>query len=115
MTAAEHFETSSKKGRGLGRRALELIEELRTTVAAIQPVTGPGGGSKRCTVGLIRSRARKEVQRVYRVLKEARERELIPWDWIVDETRAVERTSTWDNPAHYARCVAQSYRRDFWN
>ena len=115
MTAAEHFETSSKKGRGLGRRSLELIEELRTTVAGIQPVTGRGVGYKLFTVGLIPSMARKEMQRVYRLLKEARERELIPWDWIVDETRAVERTSTWDNPAHYARCVAQSYRRDFWN
>jgi hypothetical protein len=110
MTAAEHFETSSKKG-----RSLELIEELRTTVAGIQPVTGRGVGYKLFTVGLIPSMARKEMQRVYRLLKEARERELIPWDWIVDETRAVDRTSTWDNPAHYARCVAQSYRRDFWN
>ena len=41
---AEHFETGSKKGRGLGRRSLELIEELHTTVAAIQPVTGRGVG-----------------------------------------------------------------------
>src|SRR5262245_3493406 len=24
-------------------------------------------------------------------------------------------TPTWDNPAEYARCVARSYRRDFWN
>jgi hypothetical protein len=23
--------------------------------------------------------------------------------------------STWDDPAEYARCVARSYRRDFWN
>jgi hypothetical protein len=23
--------------------------------------------------------------------------------------------STWDDPEQYARCVAQSYRRDFWN
>jgi hypothetical protein len=30
-------------------------------------------------------------------------------------TRAVERVATWSNPAEYARCVAQSYRRDFWD
>jgi hypothetical protein len=47
-------------------------------------------------------------------LKQARERGLIPWGWIVDETRAIERVSTWSNPTEYARCVAQSYRRDFW-
>jgi hypothetical protein len=48
------------------------------------------------------------------LLKEAREQGYIPWGWIVDETRAIERVSTWADPARYARCVAQSYRRDFW-
>jgi len=55
------------------------------------------------------------MQRVYRLLKEAREQGIIPWGWIVDETRAIERVSTWADPAEYARCVAQSYRRDFWD
>ena len=55
------------------------------------------------------------MQRVYRLLKEAREQGIIPWEWIVDETRELERVSTWDDPAEYARCVARSYRRDFWN
>ena len=27
---------------------------------------------------------------------------------------SLERTATWDDPADYARCVARSYRRDFW-
>ena len=39
------------------------------------------------------------MQRVYRLLKEAREQGIIPWEWIVDETRAIERVSTWDDPA----------------
>jgi hypothetical protein len=33
----------------------------------------------------------------------------------VDETRELERIPTWANPDEYAECVAQSYRRDFWN
>jgi hypothetical protein len=33
----------------------------------------------------------------------------------VDETRELERVPTWANPDEYAECVAQSYRRDFWN
>src|SRR5262249_2375257 len=45
----------------------------------------------------------------------AREQDIIPWEWIVDETRSLEKVSTWDNPEQYARCVARSYRRDFWN
>ena len=36
------------------------------------------------------------MQRVYRLLKEAREQGDIPWEWIVDETRELERVSTWD-------------------
>jgi hypothetical protein len=59
--------------------------------------------------------ARSEMQRVYRLLRLAREQGDIPWNWIVDETRALERVSTWDSPAAYAECVARSYRRDFWN
>jgi len=55
------------------------------------------------------------MQVVYRLLKEAREQEEIPWEWIVDETRTLERRQTWANPEHYARVVARSYRRDFWN
>jgi hypothetical protein len=49
------------------------------------------------------------------LLKEARERELIPWDWIVDETRELERASSWSDPQAYARAVIRSYRRDYWD
>jgi hypothetical protein len=59
--------------------------------------------------------SRNEMQRVYRLLKEAREEDIIPWEWVVDETREIERVSTWANPDAYARTVARSYRRDFWN
>ena len=113
--STEHFEPCSKKGRGFARRSLELIEAMHTITEAAQPITGRGVGYKLFTAGLIASMARKEMQRVYRLLKEAREREIIPWDWIVDETRSLERVSTWSNPAEYAECVARSYRRDFWD
>jgi hypothetical protein len=112
---AEHFETRSKKGRGMARRSLNLIEAMHAAAEAAQPITGRGIGYKLFIAGLIPSMARAEMQRVYRLLKEARERGDIPWEWIVDETRVLERTPTWDDPAQYARCVAQSYRRDFWN
>jgi hypothetical protein len=82
---------------------------------AAQPITGRGIGYKLFTAGLIPSMGRNEMQRVYRLLKQAREQGDIPWEWIVDETRSIERTPTWKDSAHYARCVARSYRRDFWN
>ena len=119
MTAAtrpgEHFGTGSKKGRGMAQRSLDLIKAMYTVTEAAQPITGRGIGYKLFASGLIPSMERAEMQRVYRLLKEAREQGRIPWAWIVDETRELERVSTWANPAAYARAVARSYRRDFWD
>ena len=113
---AEYFGTGSKKGRGMAQRIPRSHRRPCTPKAeAAQPITGRGIGYKLFTAGLIPSMARNEMQRVYRLLKEAREREIIPWEWIVDETRSLERVSTWDDPEQYARSVARSYRRDFWN
>jgi hypothetical protein len=53
--------------------------------------------------------------KVYRLLKGAREEGIIPWEWIVDETRTLERRASWNDPADYVRVVSRSYRRDFWN
>jgi hypothetical protein len=86
-----------------------------TIAAAAQPITGRGVGYKLFTAGLIASMSRSEMQRVYRLLKEAREEETIPWEWIVDETRKLERRSSWDDPEQYTRCVINDYRRDYWN
>ena len=99
----------------MARRSLDLIEAMHDIAKAAQPITGRGVGYKLLVQSLIASMARPEMQRVYRLLKEAREQGRIPWHWIVDETREFERVSTWDDPADYARSVAQSYRRDFWN
>jgi hypothetical protein len=114
-TMTEHFGTCSKKGRGMAQRSLDLIEAMYTVTEAAQPITGRGIGYKLFASGLIPSMERAEMQRVYRLLKEAREQGHIPWAWIVDETRELERVSTWANPAAYARAVARSYRRDFWD
>jgi hypothetical protein len=99
----------------MAQRSLDLIEAMYTVTEAAQPITGRGIGYKLFASGLIPSMERAEMQRVYRLLKEAREQGHIPWAWIVDETRELERVSTWANPAAYARAVARSYRRDFWD
>jgi hypothetical protein len=110
----KYFETCSKKGRGMAQRSLDLIQAMYEAAKATQPITGRGIGYKLFVADLISSMARSEMQRVYRLLREAREQNIIPWEWIVDETRGIERVSTWADPAEYARCVAQTYRRDFW-
>ena len=112
----KHFATGFKKpGRGRAKRTADLIEAMKAICAAAQPITGRGVGYKLFTAGLIPSMARSEMQRVYRLLKEAREEGEIPWEWIVDETRELERKPSWDDPEQYTRCVIRGYRRDHWN
>jgi hypothetical protein len=96
----EYFETRSKKGRGMARRSLDLIEAMYAKAEAAQPMTGRGVGYKLFTAGLIPSMAKNEMQRVYRLLKEARERGIIPWEWIVDETRSLEPRRRGPIPPH---------------
>jgi hypothetical protein len=134
----EQNETCSKKGRGMAKASLDLIDAMLFTrndwssstetagrhqpvcamlaaAKAAQPITGRGIGYKLFTAGLIPSMETKEMQRVYRLLRQAREEGIIPWEWIVDETRSLKKVSTWDDPEQYARAVARSDRRDFWN
>jgi hypothetical protein len=52
--------------------------------------------------------------RIGRQLVFARENGLIPWSWIVDETREAECVAQWDDPEQFALVVQRSYRRDRW-
>ncbi|WP_192178809.1 hypothetical protein [Mesorhizobium amorphae] len=111
----EQIQPGLKKVRGMAQASLDLIEAMHKIAEAVQPITGRGIGYKLFTAGLIPSMSTNDMAKVYRLLRIAREQGDIPWDWIVDETRELERVSTWDDPAQYARAVARSYRRDFWN
>jgi hypothetical protein len=115
MSASEQIETRSKKVRGMAQASLDLIEAMYSAAKAAQPITGRGIGYKLFTAGLISSMETRQMQRVYRLLKEARERDMIPWSWIVDETRELERIASWDDPAAFVEAVKSSYRRDHWN
>jgi hypothetical protein len=112
---ADYFGTGSKKVRGMARRSSDLVEAMRGIAEAACPITGRGVGYKLFTRSLIASMSTNDMRSVYRLLRLAREQRIIPWNWIVDETRAIKRVSTWADPAEYARVVARSYRRDFWD
>jgi hypothetical protein len=97
---SEQFQTGSKKpGRGMAQGSLNLIAAMRNIAEAAQPITGRGIGYKLFTAGLISSMSVNDMQKVYRLLRIAREQGDIPWGWIVDETRELERVSTWSDPA----------------
>jgi hypothetical protein len=101
-------------GRGKSRRSLELIEASLEILAEIQPATVRAVCYRLFTRGLISSMARTETNRVSRQLTDAREQGLIPWPWIVDETRSVEALPTWDDPAAFGETVMAAYRRNKW-
>ena len=83
---SEYFETGSKKGgRGMARRSLDLIGAMYAAAARANTITGRGIGYKLFVAKLIESMATGEMQKVYQLMKEARERGIIPWHWIVDE------------------------------
>jgi hypothetical protein len=115
MTATEQIWPRPKKGRGRAQRSLDLIDAMYDAAEAAQPITGRGIGYKMFVAKLIPSMGRTDMRCVYRLLKEARENGDIPWEWIVDETRDLEKSATWDNAEEFADTMADSYRREFWN
>jgi hypothetical protein len=114
MSNDEYSGTSTKKGRGRSAKSLALIKAMYDIAEATQPITGRGIGYKLFTQKLIPDMSRKSMRIVYRLLLLAREEGVIPWEWIVDETRSAERVATWKDPEAYSRSVANGYRRDFW-
>jgi hypothetical protein len=104
-----------EKDRGMARSSRDLIKAMHKIAEECQPITGRGVGYQLFVAKLTASMATSEMAKVYRLLKIGRERGDILWEWIVDETRELERVSTWSDPAEYAKCVARSYRRDFWD
>jgi len=109
------IETGLKKVRGRAKKSVALVEAMFEIAAAAAPITGRGVGYKLFARGLIKSMSRNDMQTVYRLLKEERERGEIPWEWIVDETRDLERIATWDDPGGFAETMINGYRRDNWN
>jgi hypothetical protein len=52
--------------------------------------------------------------RVGSLLTRAREEGTIPWAWIADGTRSIDRPATWDSPDAILEAAVNSYRRDWW-
>jgi hypothetical protein len=103
--------TCSRKGQPRSEKSIELVTAMYEIAETSQPITGRGIGYQLFTRKLILSMSRNEMYRVYRLLKQERERGVIPWEWIVDETRGLEIMSMWDNLEDYAESVSYGYRR----
>ena len=61
-------------------KSQKLIKAMIPIVEAAQPITGRGVGYKLFVAKLIKSMSQNDMKVVYRLLKEARERSMIPWE-----------------------------------
>ena len=104
----------AKRGRGKSQRSLELVDTAKAILEEIQPASIRAVCYQLFNRQSITAMTKAETDRVSRQLKWARETGLIPWPWIVDETREAERVNAFENPEAFVQVVKRSYRRDRW-
>ena len=102
-------------GRGiLLWKSIDFIGQSQQILAAIQPTTIRSVCYQLFTRGLIENMGSGSTHNVSRLLVIARERGIIPWEWIVDETRQEARVSSWNGLGDFGETVVRGYRKDFW-
>jgi hypothetical protein len=101
-------------GRGLAQKSKGLIQASYEILEQIQPASVRAVCYQLFTRGIIASMKTSETQKVSKQLVYARENGIIPWEWIVDETRTGECYNTWGDLSSYGRTVVKGYRKDFW-
>lgn len=100
--------------KGLATKTVALIDAAYDVALIRNPISVRGVAYQLFNLRLIPDMSKRSTDRVSRALTIARERGLIPWEWIVDEHREIERPATWDDPTQYLQMVQDSYRRDRW-
>ncbi len=100
--------------RNLADKTVALIEHATAILRDIQPATVRGVCYQLFTRRLIPDMGKNATDRVSRALTTARERGLIPWAWIVDETREIEHRPGWEDPEAFMGTVWRAYRKDRW-
>ena len=103
-----------RRGRGKAQKSLDLIDAAYRILSEIQPASVRAVCYKLFAAGLIPGMDKRHTNRVGAQLTWAREQGLIPWAWIVDGTRTIERRPSWDSPDEVLRSAAAQYRRDWW-
>lgn len=100
--------------RGKTDKSLRLIATAQAILTEIQPASVRAVCYRLFVAGLIPDMRKTTTNGVSTQLVYAREQGIIPWEWIVDETRSIERIAAWADLAEYAEVVQDSYRKDYW-
>ena len=114
MTTLKSAVVQKRPPRGKSSKNLDLINAAYRILQDIQPTTVRSVCYKLFTQGFIPDMSVKSTQRVSVQLVYAREEEIIPWEWLVDDTRKASRANMWDDPAQIIRAAVNSYRRNYW-
>src|SRR5262245_60151463 len=101
-------------GRGKSAKTLRLIDAAKAILTEIQPATVRAVCYRLFVAGIIDSMEKKNTSKVSVQLTWAREQGIIPWQWLVDETREAEYIPSWDDPEQFAQSISRQYRRDNW-
>lgn len=105
---------AARKGRGKSKASLQLIDAAIRILEEIQPASVRAVCYRLFVEKLIPSMSKGSTDKVSKQLVYARENGLLPWAWVVDETREAERISTWDNPEEIIAAAVNGYRKDYW-
>jgi len=100
--------------RGNGQKSLALIAAAREILDEIKPATVRAVCYLLFTRKLIPDMSKNSVSSVGEQLVYAREEAIIPWSWIVDETRSVERVECWRDLEHHLDDFCKEHTIDPW-
>jgi hypothetical protein len=103
---------ATPRGRGLTRNTLGLIEAAYTIAEARQLISVRGICCGLFVQGLLPNMSTASTKRVSRALTLARERGCLPWDWIIDDSRPIERPCIWSDTVAFAQVVQNPYLKD---
>lgn len=106
--------STTKSGRGKSAKSLEIINASIRILEEIQPASVRAVCYRLFIEKLIPDMSKNSTGAVGKQLVYAREKGLISWDWIVDETREAETISSWSNPESIIDAAVRGYRKDYW-
>ena len=104
-----------RKGRGKSKASLQLIDAAVVILREIQPASVRAVCYRLFVAKLIPNMSKASTDKVSKQLVYARENGLLPWSWVVDETREAERISAWENPEEIIAAAVNGYRKDYWS
>lgn len=103
-----------KRSRSTPDQVMARLEAAKRILKTIQPCSVRAVCYQLFNAKLIPDMSKNSTNAISRQLARAREDGVIPWAWIVDETRAAERPSRWSEPDSIIKAAVNGYRRDNW-